>query len=268
MRLYLAGAGVDGRCHILDGLDNLALLVSYWHILNSKGWAVVNWANEQGVPVFLDSGAFSAFNSGAQINLSDYIAFCKEHKDKFDAIASLDVIADWKASEINYNKMRQAGIDYSIHTFHIKEPFSFLEELITENDYIALGVAGTQTRWEYKRHLWRWLIKCFQIIQEVNPVCRVHGFGLTSDKIMYSFPFYSVDSTTWLVARMFGEAIVKDGRRLVRVGRDKPKNYKKYYRLVNHLLPREKSQPTGHNDRLLRYNARTMLEWVNELSTK
>ena len=49
----------------------------------------------------LDSGAFSAHNSGKEIKLQDYIDCCKRLMDSDQTLTevySLDVIGDWKAS--------------------------------------------------------------------------------------------------------------------------------------------------------------------------
>ena len=49
---------------------------------------------------FLDSGAFSAFTQGAEIDIQEYIEFIKEHKDYLEAYANLDVIGDAEAPNI------------------------------------------------------------------------------------------------------------------------------------------------------------------------
>ena len=45
------------------------------------------------VHLFLDSGAFSAYTLGIEINIYEYIEFIKQHKNIIDMYANLDVIA-------------------------------------------------------------------------------------------------------------------------------------------------------------------------------
>lgn len=204
MRLYLAGSDVAANHVALEGLENLALLVSYYYIMNGKGEQVINWAFDRGVPVFLDSGAFTAMTMKTEIRLREYIDFCHAQGAKFEVMASLDVIGDWQATWRNHVAMREAGIE-SIPCFHVNEPFEALQQMVQTNEHIAIGVAGNQRN---RGAVMRFLIRCFQIIPSR---VRVHGFALTSSLIMRSFPWTSVDSTTWLISRKFGEELIIRG---------------------------------------------------------
>lgn len=257
MRLYLAGADSSGDHIALDGLNNLAFLVSYWYTLHGKGWDVIRYANERGLPVFLDSGAFSAMTIGAEIDIHEYINFCREHQKKFEVIASLDVIGDWKGTAQNHDRMKQAGID-SIPAFHVREPFDALEQLIKDNDYIALGVAGMQRR---RNGLMAWLTKCFKIRERIKPLVKYHGFALTSDVVMRSFNWYSVDSSSWLIGgRHFAQIYVREGNRIFQISSRKNRALEKYmWQIRDVLVPRTTSKETYNP--LIRHNANTILEW-------
>lgn len=238
MRLYLAGEYPYGM-EFADNLDIQGFLVSYWYILNGKGWDVVKYANKRNTKVFLDSGAFSAFISGAKINLNDYIDFCKKYNHLFNVIASLDVIMDWKSTRSNHLSMREAGIN-SIPCFHVGEPFEFLNELVQNNDYIALGVAGNQSK---HNSIMAWLIRCYQIIGRK----KIHGFALTSPRIMASFQWYSVDSTAWLMAALFRRKYLEIENLRIKTYRIKIQDKNEY-------------NDTFYN------NAKIMLEWTQSLT--
>jgi len=266
MRLYLAGSEFVGKHPTLGGLgglENLALLTSYWYIINSDGWSLVEWANARQVPLFLDCGAFSAMTVKAQIDLAAYIAFCQEHAARFEVIASLDAIGDWRTSLSNHTKMQQAGIA-SIPTFHVQEPFSALIELLQANDYIALGVAGMQKR---RAAVMRWLAKCFKLREAYNPTCKFHGFALTSAEIMSVFPWYSVDSSTWMVGRKFGEIIIRKGHRFTRVKRQDFSTYAFKYNIPTNVLPARTMQNEDYF-RVDNWNARIMLDWATKVNTQ
>ena len=86
MILYLAAMG-DFTEH-LDLIPGADLLVSYARM----------WDPDIGGRVFLDCGAFTAFNTGKPIALRDYIAFVQENGGQYHRIAALDVIGDPEAS--------------------------------------------------------------------------------------------------------------------------------------------------------------------------
>lgn len=129
MRLYLAGADSTGiQCYqALEQLFNYQLLFSYFYI--QKRMERVKWAKDRNIPLFLDSGAFSAMHSGANIDIQAYCDFIKEHGTKFEKIAQLDCIGDWKGTAKNLDYMRGQGLD-PIPVFHTNEPFDWLDELL------------------------------------------------------------------------------------------------------------------------------------------
>lgn len=164
-----------------------ALLVSYVYLgpfqKNRHKFDFRDWA--------MDSGAFSAHNSGKVIDLSAYIDKCHELKatdPQLVEIFSLDVIGDWKASITNARKMRDAGID-CIPTFHPGEPWSALTDMAKEFPKISIGGV---VRWPRKKKK-HFIGQCFA---RVWPT-KVHGLGMVDEDLLLSFPFHSVDASNW-----------------------------------------------------------------------
>lgn len=254
MRLYLAGADSGGDHLLLNDLSNLALLVSYWYVKNGMGQSVIEHCVSRDVPLFLDSGAFSAMTKEVTIDLREYTEFCLEQANKFSVIASLDVIGNYKKTAENHDYMRSRGVK-SIPTFHVNAPFSELDRLCSENEYIALGVAGMQRR---RKSLMSWLSKCFRTN---NGRAKFHGFALTSPVVMYSFPWFSVDSSTWLSGRRFGTIIVRNGSSFSSYDRERWNEIKDRVPpnvFVSRHTTRDKYVP------LLRWNASQMLNWARD----
>ena len=83
----------------------------------------------------LDSGAFTAFNSGKVIDLDEYIATCLS----CDAheVFGLDVIGDPTATRKNNEYMWSKGVE-AIPTFHFGSPWSALDDIM-HRPKIALG---------------------------------------------------------------------------------------------------------------------------------
>lgn len=165
--------------------------------------------------VLLDSGAFSAFNSKVQIPLERFASFCVKHQQNFHLIASLDVIGDAVASMENYERLRDAGATV-FPTFHYGEPTEFLEKMKRMSDVIGIGgvaqLGGGKKLLNWMDTVWSRLVD-----SSGKPTHRVHGFAVTAPSLITRFPWYSVDSMSWLFSASNGSVCVFDGRRLFNV---------------------------------------------------
>lgn len=159
------------------------------------------------VDLFLDSGAYSAWSQSKEVKIKDYIKFIKKHKDIIDVYANLDVIGDPEATWENQKIMEKAGLN-PLPVFHYGEDIKWLNQLLTgDYDYISLGgMVPISTS-----ALVHWLDDMFgnYITDEKGiPKVKVHGFGLTSLKLMLRYPWYSVDSTSWVLTGRLGDIYV------------------------------------------------------------
>ena len=142
--------------------------------------------------MFLDSGAFTAWNSGKPISLQAYIDYLAKHRGAFEVYASLDVIGDAKGSLRNQRKMERAGL-HPMPCYHFGEPEEYLDLYIDEYDYFALGGFVGQKK---KSALVWWFGQCWGRIESAGKGTKVHGFGMTDPKLVKMFPWHSIDSTT------------------------------------------------------------------------
>jgi len=231
MTLYLADTIQLAHLRYIDRLKGTGVLESYWRLITNK-IKMDEWLEkimETKLNLFLDSGAFSAWSKGVSIDLQEYIAFCKKYESALSVIAVLDVIpgvrnktpsAEEKASAAqqswnNYQIMLDAGLpkDKLLPCFHLGEDWSWLERYMGVTDYVALG-AMAKTR-ESDRIAW--LDRAMDILCGLDgiPKVRFHGFGMTSYSLMRRYPWYSVDSTSWVMTSRFGSILVppkKDGQ--------------------------------------------------------
>ena len=162
------------------------------------------------VNLFLDSGAFSAWTQGLEINIQEYIEFIKEHQDIIEVYANLDVIGlegkqpcklTAEKTLENQKIMEAAGLN-PLPCFHFGEPMEFLQYYVDNYDYLALGVAGNTGM-----KLIPWLDICFRDYicgKDGIPKVKVHGFAVTSLPVMTRYPWYSVDSTSWVQTGRMG----------------------------------------------------------------
>jgi len=198
--MYRTASGVLAHCQEMKP----ALLVSYVYLETfleaKKGFIYRDWV--------LDSGAFSAHNSGIEIKLQDYIDTCKRLKEEdptLTEVYALDVIGNWKQSLKNCEAMWKQGVE-AIPCFHVGEPESVLKGIAKDYPKIALGGAvGYRKRDE-------WAAQCFS---RVWPKL-IHGFGFGSDKSIMALPWHSVDATSWEVGpckygqwKIFGDMSIR-----------------------------------------------------------
>lgn len=139
----------------------------------------------------LDSGAFSAWNAGKEIDINKFMEECKHlmaTDDKLVEIFALDVIGDWKASLKNAETMWNAGIPV-IPCFHYGDPECALLEIA--KNYPKIAVGGTVGI--VKKRKRAFFKACFS---RVWPK-KVHAFGIASEDLLMSFPFHTADASSW-----------------------------------------------------------------------
>ena len=182
---------------------NKWFLESYHYI--SKGRACEN-IRRDGVKIFLDSGAFSAFKLGVEIDLGRYCDFILANDDIIlrtddgvKMIAPLDVIGQGdKGAELswkNMEEMERRGTQ-PLPCFHYGEPWSYLEAYAAKYDYIALGGLIRSDLFS----LDSWFRQVFERTCNADgtPRIRFHAFSLTALQLMLKYPWESVDSSTWI----------------------------------------------------------------------
>lgn len=197
MKIYLAG---HDSSKSMTKLTLRRRLHSYYHssIRDMKADA------GHGVEVALDSGAFTAWSKGSPIKLDSYITFLHEFGYLFSWYANLDVIGDAQATWDNQKAMEAQGLS-PVPCFHYGEDFKWLYRYMDDYEYIALGgMVGKGIR-----PTRRWLHRVFcATIRKGIPIRKFHAYGATSLDTIRLFPWYSVDSSTWLLITGWGNILV------------------------------------------------------------
>jgi len=195
------------------------ILISYWLWKNCTPYS---FKSLEGMNVFLDSGAFSAYNSNAKIDINKYIEFIKKHN--FDKYVVLDVIGSQEETMGNLKYMQKENLS-PIPVFQYDSKLSYLNDMAGKYQLIALGGLLSETS-KNKRIKW-----CKDILNSY-PNQNFHGFGATGQKI-FKLPWYSVDSSSWYrnYADQFPNERLKTARK---------RKIKKYLRM-------EKRHKTNYN---------------------
>lgn len=198
MILYFAGESpVDNAVLVECGVKNL--LKSYFYLKNNPKYTEDLMAKFH---VFIDSGAFSAMTKKVSVNLEAYCQFLIKYKPS--VYAGLDVIGNPAKTKENMAYMEEKGLR-PIPTFHRGSSWDYLYEMLDRYDYIACGGIAVMGLSSKQRHMW--LDRVWNKIAKRRRDIKVHGFGCSGEQIMVQYPWYSVDSTSWLAPVVYGREI-------------------------------------------------------------
>ncbi len=198
--------------------------------------------NDEKIDLFLDCGAVSIYNklvrkggrtesgvhTGAyfkdrkhddfsyihtkeyQEYRDSYIEFIKKNKKHLTVYSNLDVINNAELTWENQKIMEGEGLS-PIPVYHISNKpgdTKWLKKYIDKGyDYIALGGGypnpPKETFTIYDR-IWNDILTD----DKGMPIVKVHGYAVTSLKTMLRYPWYSVDSTSWVMTARMGSIYI------------------------------------------------------------
>lgn len=216
MRLFLAGTIYNGiylgsaekKCNEvqLRHVREAGNYLESYHYFNSEKMTAK--VRENGLKIFLDSGAFSAFTKGISVDLQEYCRFCTLNTDIIEAASVLDAVGDPLKTWENQKRMEALGVP-ALPCFHYGEDERYLEYYASNYEYITLGgmvpISSPQ--------LLLWLDRLWEKYltdSSGRPKLRVHGFGMTSIPLMKRYPWYSCDSSSWVQIGSIGSIIHPD----------------------------------------------------------
>lgn len=244
MKLYLAGerdiftergvaqgwAASTNYVELMASVIKRRLFSFYYHgFKDGKGGASgkigadglspdVRYTASTGMDMFLDSGAFTAFTQKLTIPVDEFAGYIHKTAKLWNVISNLDAIGGTEqASWDNLKALESLGCRVA-PVFHARENPKWLTRYIDNYDYILLGGLVPETT--------QWLLAWLDDIWHkylTNPDgtarVKVHGFGLTDQKVMFRYPWHSVDSSSWLMTGIFGACIfrIPDTRKFSKV---------------------------------------------------
>lgn len=193
-------------------VQQLPNILESYHYVGAQRF--VDQMRADGAKVFLDSGAFSAHTLGVTIDLPTYCDYIKRNADLWRVedgavMASvLDGIGDPLQTYRNQLAMEELGAK-PLPCFHVGEDERYLEWYVKNYDYITLG--GMVGRSSEQLRVWldrMW--ERYLTDGSGRPRLKVHAFGITAIPIMERYPWYSVDSSSWIQSAAFGSIITPE----------------------------------------------------------
>lgn len=212
MRIYLAGIytsnfDIGGRIYSRltpeekKSRDSVAHHLESYHYINKESF--VRRIRKDNKKVFLDSGAFSSFSKGVHVDIDGYCEYIKQNMDIVDTVdgilcaSVLDSIGSDRKTYENQKRMETLGVT-PLPCFHYGEDERYLEYYVKNYEYITIGgmvPISTPQLLVWLDRIW----EKYLIDGSGRPKIRVHGFGLTSLVLTQQYPWFSVDSSTWVM---------------------------------------------------------------------
>lgn len=232
MKYYFSGMGI----HAGPIKERLAFECPYrlqsCHSTDVKSayeWAELASRNPGQCELMLDSGAFTAWSKGQEVNINElikvYSDIVEKYGDKLKEIwlINLDKIPgsigrtatrteldeSMRISDANFNRLVRIFGDRVLPVFHQNESEERLKDVAAMADYICVSPRNDLP--EQSRVLWS------QYVHTILPDIKTHGLATTGVNMLSTVSWFSADSATWIFAGRVGELMVMKGAQLFRV---------------------------------------------------
>lgn len=209
--------------------NQVGVIFSYWafrkHTSKLGSKSLHDYFSHEG-PLMIDSGAYSAHNSGVEISAQNYLEFLKRlDTDEEDIVVNLDVIGNPHQSEENWRWLSDKLDRPILPVIHwpAKKP-SYLVD-----PYIGLGgmVPAFKINQSGGAHeVSRWIVEITKNSKENE--LNFHGFGIGSPyhQILFEPHLASVDWIGWRRNAAVCSCYTPEGSTLVHEARKKTKKGK------------------------------------------
>lgn len=157
-------------------------------------------------PILNSSLDFSYFNlvkgSPFREYCDSYARFMKAMDGRLDFCANVDVIGNPELTIETQRYFEEEHGVFPVPVIHQGASMKYVEHYLGRKyDMIGLGgFASGVGGWETMRP---WCDDVFLLVCPASnkhlPVCKVHGFAMTGLKGIWRWPWFSVDSTSWLI---------------------------------------------------------------------
>ncbi len=197
MKVYLAGSNRDAW--MSRNFYQFNRLESFFYITDKELEVIKHYDS-----FLLDSGAFTFMNqSKKKVDWDEYIEryaeFIRTYDIKLFFELDIDVIVGIKEVERLRSKLERLTNKQCIPVFHKSRGKEYWLRMIQEYNYVAIGGIVTKEIKPKEYPFFNWFLS-----EAKKNSCKVHGLGFTNIKGLHKYPFYSVDSTSWLSGNRFG----------------------------------------------------------------
>jgi hypothetical protein len=252
-KLYYSGSlgGKSMLDKVIDIVECRLLSCHEAYLNTARKWLQMACDHEKAPEreIMLDSGAFSAWSKGSEVDLDDLLSIYSEmvekYADKFRYmwLINLDKIPGErgrsgtkeeiaeaiKISDRNFEILSKEFPGMVIPVFHQDESNARLREVCQQSKYICLSPRNDvkekeRRNWAQQKH------------QLVPPEKWTHGLATTGEFMMKEAPWRSVDSATWTQVAGYGKIMVYNEGEFFMNNTSEHSSYRrKYYEHTDHL---------------------------------
>jgi hypothetical protein len=155
----------------------------------------------KGKDLLMDSGGFTARTAGKPISVEAYAKWLVANDVRLAFNLDTNDLGETLRNQKYLEKHTRAYIIPIYHLSDYLEARELLQDFM-HYPYIGLGgVAGERGNVSIKDELYRY------VFRHTRDRVRVHGLGITSDYECRNYPFYSVDSSSWLSMARYGRSL-------------------------------------------------------------
>lgn len=197
MKVYFVTVGLREEIEVIRKVRPPRLLCSYWYFKNKP---MAEFCEDLGYrpEILLDSGAYSAFTKGKNVNVLDYIQYIKDNQDHITRYISLDVIGNQKATLLLWWLMQDMDLQ-PVPVVHYGDAMCTLDYYLEKGArLVALG--GTVPLHD-KRVVAAWCVG----VKQRCPDADLHLLGSSSQKIIDCGAVSSCDSSAWYAMAVNGK---------------------------------------------------------------
>lgn len=253
MKIHLAGFETIYNSYSFTPKEDANLFLSFYYQKNSQ--KTLDTMPKQNRKIIIDSGAHSFFEQiGVSVTSKDfgkskgikndpqhffdrYFEFIKQNYNKVDYFVELDIQEIVGRDKVNQwrKKLKQEGLFNKIITVHHTcDSEKDFDEILDTTESKYIGLEGLRQR-KIVLDYGVLIKKCYE------KGIKVHGFAMTDFRLIYKYPFYSVDSSTWTNVVRFGHCVIFDQTKGVRqVVTDKRNMFKHNIDMELHNSKRER----------------------------
>ena len=225
--MMFSGVEDNNNFHVLYDMGIRNFLISY-HYVQKKHLQTKEY-KELGVKFFVDSGAYTFMNNLEHEEttieewekyIESYLRWVERNRDIVFACANLDIEYLVGGDQVQYWNEKY----FEPFMLNTGIPVCFIHHIDT-----ALSWEKYCQRYPYTGLSWgvdnpdgddlKYGIDMLRTAEKYN--CLVHGMAMTQTSLLTKMPFYTVDSTTWLVGLQYGEVNFWTGKKMTRLKKDK-----------------------------------------------
>lgn len=190
VKFYFVYCGNLQEREIIQELKPPNLLLSYYYFKHKSMKEVIESLGYR-PNIMLDSGAYSAFNSGKEINIHQYMEYIRENEEYLEKYISCDIMKNAEGTFDRFVYMQEQGFK-PVPVFHYGTDETWLDKYYEMGErFVALGSTVPEPR---KRLIRMWINELVVKYHNLN----FHVLGTSRRDIIDYCDVLSCDSTGWI----------------------------------------------------------------------